>query len=82
MNKMNIAIVSPFNPSFVSYLFNEKNIPNIHGNATAVNILVSALIELGHNVYVYTTINECTGSSLIYGRNIKVNIISKEFHPK
>ncbi len=81
---MNIAIVSPFNPNFVRSLFDKEkiDIPDIHGNASAVNILVTALIDLGHKVFVYTTINIGDNTKVLYGHNIKVCIISKEFHPR
>lgn len=81
---MNIAIVSPFNPAFVRNLFerNKDSIPDINRNATSVNILVEAFVEKRHKVFVYTTANTAEKARVLYGENIKVSIISKEFHPR
>ncbi len=78
---MNIAIVSPFNPSFIKDKFKDNRIPNINIAATAVNILVEALIDSGNKVYIYTT--DVHGPKVLSysGRNIELRIVSREFKP-
>ncbi len=80
---MNIGIVSPFNPYVAKeYLAGQEKLPQINGNATAVNTLVLSLLEQGHKVAVYTASAQ-PGRTVVYkGASLKVSVISKVFRPK
>lgn len=79
---MRIGIASPFNPGFVSDHFDEQQeLPSFHHAATSVNLYVRALLELGHDLVVFTicpqnVLAEGEAYRRIVGRHITVYIIS------
>lgn len=79
---LNIGIVSPFNPYAVkNYISYGGEVIKVNENATAVNILVTSLLKLGHKVHIYTTTN--TKDTMNYkGELLEVHVLSKVFCPK
>lgn len=72
---MRIGICGPFNPQSVSsYIDDPQSIPDINNTATAVNIFVEELLQQGHDVIVFTVVNDSQYYH-ISGQNINIYLI-------
>ncbi len=77
---MKIAIAGPFNPKCAEkYFSKDYNLPNINITASSVNIYVCALLELGHEVIVFTSDPYHKKTVVYIGDRIKIYCISSKF---
>lgn len=77
---MRIGVAGPFNPKCVETYFEEGTIlPNINITASSVNTYVCGLLELGHEVIVFTTDSTAQGSKVYIGNKIKIYAINNHF---
>lgn len=77
---MRIGVAGPFNPQCVrDYFDNTICLPNINITASSVNTYVMALLELGHDVVVFTTDPSAATTKEFKGNRIKIYSIDKKF---
>lgn len=75
---MRIGIAGPFNPAMIkSYFTEDTYLPEINITATSVNLYVRGLLELGHEVTVFTS--HSGQYREITGFGVKVYLISDQF---
>lgn len=79
---MNIGIVAPFNPYFISSRLTCDIIPNINTSANSVNTLVLSLLEAGNTVSVYTSCGGLRDTKCLEGERVKVFLIPTSPSPK
>jgi glycosyltransferase involved in cell wall biosynthesis len=77
---MKIGIAGPFNPKCVEAYFDEAiDLPNINITASSVNTYVNGLLELGHEVIVFTTNSTAQTTKVFSGNHITIYAINNKF---
>lgn len=80
---MNIAIISPFNPRSMSdklYRQEYADIPLLHNGATSITSIARGLLEIGHNVTVFTLSKEThktKGSTWYRGDGLNICVVNQ-----
>lgn len=77
---MKIGIAGPFNPKCVEAYFDEGiDLPNINITASSVNTYVNGLLELGHEVIVFTTDSTAQATKVFSGNHITIYAMNNKF---
>lgn len=80
---MRIGIVGPFNPASIANRLECNAVPNINGDATAVNTLVRELLDQGHHIEVFTLHSLLPNAyTKLMGKHIVVHIIPVGIIPR